>query len=62
MHDSGLLYVYYRDVRIGGAREEREGGGREWFKGEEVVSKFSFHFFLLNHSTVCSIKVKPIER
>lgn len=46
MHDSGLLYVYYQDVRIGGVGEEREGRRREWLEGEKVVIvSFLFTFF-----------------
>lgn len=51
----------------GGERGEgsREGGEEEdWLKIREVVRVLILLLllFFLNHSTVCSIKVKPIER
>lgn len=64
--------MYYRDGGKGGRdrRGERlkrkEGTGKRLEGGGVViVSRLfitSFFFFFFNHSTVCSIKVKPIER
>jgi len=71
VHYSGSLYVYYRDGGMGTLEAERErgregeGGRRRGVVGRRgsCESKLSFYyFFFFNHSTVCSIKVKPIER
>lgn len=57
----------WRDGESGkdrGLEERRKGGGVVGGRGS-CDSKLSFLlllFFFLNHSTVCSIKVKPIER
>lgn len=60
--------MYYRDGgmgRLGGERGRGKGGkGEEWLEGGGVVivSCLFITSFFFNHSTVCSIKVKPIER
>lgn len=52
---------------LGDRRGQRGGGkveiGRSGWREGSCDSKLSFYyFFFFNHSTVCSIKVKPIER